>query len=172
VDADEGVELAGLDPAALTCAPPASPLPPGLPPHLLLRAFVAALSRAAAARTLGDLRAVFGEGPRGLDRVSLEDLRALTAGCRLFSRSYAVLAESAGEAPPLAAAPQKFLWWLCAALPIEDAIKMEWLMVDSWGARAEKVAAFCWGLTEGTGHPEAFLIKIGRAAEAGHCHQQ
>ena len=64
------------------------------------------------------------------------------------------------------------LWWLCAALPIDDAIKMEWLMMDSWGARAEKVAAFCWGLTEGTGHPEAFLIKIGRAAEAGHCHQQ
>jgi len=172
VDSDEGAELAGLDLAAGAPASPPAPPPllllPTLPPHALLRDFVAALRAAAAARTLGDLRGVFGAA---LDATPLDDVRMLVVGCRVVREGFGALA-AAGAAPSLAASPQMFLWWLCTALPVADAKKYEWLALGSWAERCERVAAFAAGLMEGTGRPEVFVARLGRSAAAGHCHTQ
>lgn len=165
-DIDEGSELAGTD---LGFDAPL-PLPAGTPPALLLRALVRSLCHAAIARTLGDLRAALGGG--SLDDVPLEDARTLLVGCRVVQEGFSALAGGGGASPSFVAQPQMFLWWLAAALPVRDQRKYEWLALRSWGARASAIAAFCEGLMEGTGRPEAFLTRLGRSAAAGSCHLQ
>jgi hypothetical protein len=165
VDADEGAELAGLE---VDAPLPPPPLAPGLPPHALLRTFTGALSAAAGARTLGDLHAAFGAG---LHDMPLDEARLLLVGARVAKEGFRGLT-AAGVAPSLAATPQMFLWWLCAALPVQDRTKFEWLTCGSWRERCERVAAFCGTLMEGTGRPEVFVKRLGRSAAAGQCHMQ
>jgi hypothetical protein len=60
--------------------------------------------------------------------------------------------------------PQRWLWWLCVALPVSDARKYEWLATESWATRVASVAAAVSGLCDGSAL--SFVERIGAHVSA------
>jgi hypothetical protein len=56
--------------------------------------------------------------------------------------------------------PQRWLWWVCCALPMGDARKYEWLAAPSWASRIASVAV----ALRTCGSPLAFVRQIGNIA--------